>query len=273
MKSGNDLYVVFGGTGVIGKSLIKRLVSENKKVVNISRVNKNEQANKNYQLDLGTASYDDIMRLYTKIRNDFSEYVIKGTFYLATYSTSEKMSKKQLENEPNVVDNIIGLFGEPFLYMSSYAVMDDTKFKSGDVKINYRRAKTNTEKVITNFSELEVYALRVPAVYGGSDNHRAVYKIAERLKNNKDVCIHDNKILFVYLKEVVDEIMSIYSKDGLFPNSYEDFDLDNVFVLEKQELPLLNIVFNLKTVFKSSSDIIIDISDEEDAFIRTILND
>lgn len=257
MKSGNK-YLVFGGTGVIGRALIKELKSFNGYVVNVSLKNENPDADENILLDLSeNTDILDMISLERQLGHEFEE-----VFYLASYSTSATMNRRQLTNEPLVLENIIQTFECMISYASSYAVYDETDFEPTEIKYYYQRAKQQSETVIRNYLNdigVNIRGFRIPAVYGGEDNTRALYKIADKLKRDEDVILDKTIVSFCYVGDVVSALLS------------DNKGIDGVVSIDAVEVNLLETVTALKSKLHSVSEIIIDPNDDVKDLVRLIL--
>ena len=252
----NKNILVFGGTGLIGTALIKELKKYNNTITNVSLKNDNALADRNIKMNLSQEI--SVEELENIKKNDFIIEEYDEVFYLATYSTSDKMNKIQLANECTILENICTVFvnGTRLSYASSYAVHDKTTYPKGDVKNTYRQAKIDSERVlekhIDRFKNIRVF--RIPAVYGGTDNNRALYRIAKKIKNNEDVVIDKDEIQFQYLNEVIDYLLS--SEEGFIDMQCETVNLRSIVNSLKIELQSTSNVTEVTDITQSEIDLI-----------------
>ena len=256
MKSGSNC-LVFGGTGLIGTSLINRLKAKGHTVVNVSTT-ESCGADENVIMSLGT---DTSIHTLSKIEDKFPPF--DEVFHLASHSTSTKMNKIQLGAEHDVLESIIQTFDCRITYASSYAVYDETKFQKGDVKNNYRQAKRDTEIVIREYQnddEFNVRGFRIPAVYGGESNTRVLYRIREKLEKDETIVLDKTDIIFCYVNDVIDGLLS------------DDKGVSGIVEIEATSVPMLEIVTALRGELNSNSVIEIELTYDEQHLMDTILS-
>lgn len=255
MKNGINA-LVLGGTGVIGKELIKRLKKDDNTVTNISLNSESELADYNFKMDLSDMDLKQLLELSDSLNIDV-------VYYLATYSTTKTMKKSYLLQEGNILDLIIQAFDCSIRYASSYAVMDDTIYPKNNIKNEYRKAKQNGEEVVNFYADLDfdVVAFRIPAVYGGENNERAIYKIVQNLKDNKDIVLDKTFIEFCYVEAVIDSLLCD-------ENAYK-----GIVQIPSEKVHLKGLVERLKYELKSTSTIIDNIppTQSEVDFIEHLL--
>lgn len=181
-----------------------------------------------------------------KLTESLEEYAVTRVYCLATYSTRNTMNKISLNREADILDNIIQAFDCSVRYASSYAVYDDNKYQKGDIQINYIRAKRDAEAKVTFYAGLDfdVVGYRIPAVYGGENNVRAMYKIVKKLKENEEIVLDKDVIEFCYISDVVD---SLLSTKGCW---------DGIVEVPSEKVNLKTIVLRLKAELQSTSNII-----------------
>ena len=264
----NKNILVFGGTGLIGTALIKELKKYDNTVTNISLKNESPYADKNIKMNLAQVTLSEIESI---CKNDFKTESYDEVFYLATYSTSDKMNKMQLMNEATTLEYICRTFKHSRIsYASSYAVHDKTIYPKGDVKNAYKVAKMNSERVleehINNFRNIRVF--RIPAVYGGSDNDRALYRVAKKIQNNIDVVINKDEISFQYLDEVVDYLIS--DEEGFIDIQCEVVNFRSIVNRLKIELNSTSNITEVTDISQSEIDLIEELLDSLNTEINTV---
>lgn len=255
MKSGSNC-LVFGGTGLIGTALINRLKARGHTVVNVSTT-ESCGADDNVIMSLGV---DTSIQSLSEIEDKFPPF--DEVFHLASHSTATEMNKIQLGVEHDVLESIIQTFDCRISYASSYAVYDESKFPKGDVKNNYRQAKRDTEIVIREYqndNEFNVRGFRIPAVYGGEDNTRALYRIKERLEKDEAIVLDKTNVIFCYVVDVVDGLLS------------DNKGIEGMVDIDAVEVPMLEMVTALKNKLNSNSRIEIELTVDEQTLMDTIL--
>lgn len=261
MKNGVKTILVFGGTGLIGTALIKRLKARNYAVVNVSLNNESPLADLNIKMNISDKhEIEDLQHIKdqfferSSLDEDFDE-----VYFLASYSTSEKMNKITLSNERDTVENIIKAFNGRISYASSYAVFDESKFGKGDIKESYRNAKIETDKMLFRYIDKgvrSVRSFRIPAVYGGENNNRALYKIRGKLEKHETIILDKDFIEYVYINELIDDLVG---------------DKVGFIAVGAHKASLINVVCALKEELESQSVIVPNTTDEEEKLIKCIL--
>ena len=238
MKSGIKV-LVFGGTGVIGTELIKKLKADGNIVTNVSKTTESGLADINLKMDLGAVDLTKMLELSEAIDVDI-------VYYLATYSTTDKMTKASLKQEAYILDMVIQAFNCSVRYASSYAVTDTIAYPKNDVRNYYREAKKEGEKTISFYANLDydVVSFRIPAVYGGENNNRAMYKVINSLYKNETVELKKETVEFCYVEDVVNTMIDDRcSHTGLIQ-------------IPTEKINLKNLVYRLKGTLCSTSEII-----------------
>lgn len=247
--------LVLGGTGVIGTELIKDFKNKGHFVVNVSKNNVSPYADLNYKIDLSHS-----VGVGTDINWD-------EIFMLSSYSTLDKMDLAYFENERENIKYL--LKSNPrvkFYYISSYAVLDKTNYPTDSIRYQYRRSKLLAEKLLTvmHATGHTVHSLRIPAVYGGENNNRSIYRIVDRLEQNLPIDITGDAEV-CYTEDIVD-----------FYDEYttsKSWNTDIVSTIPAININLSRLILKIKEELNSTSEITVKLNNDEIDIMNEVLGE
>lgn len=211
--------IIFGGTGFIGRSLIKKISNEKYKLKIMTHFKKNKNKYKKFQGNiLSKRSFEDqirdndvIINLIGQYENDLLDFIelnMKGGINLL-----ESCVKKK--NVRIILISSVNVYKENFQKPSKE---NDNPIP----KTTYGKIKLLTEQLYKIYSEiynLDVIILRLGNIYGHDKKDGLISNIIKAIKSNKSITITHNGNQFrdyLFIDDAVDGILSAikYKKKG-----------------------------------------------------------
>ena len=232
----NKVWLIFGGSGFIGKNLILDLVKTNKIIcVDFDKKNNsdllkllNQREKKNLTLiRKSIVNYYDIENIFKKYYFD----IIINLAALTSVNETTQYPKKTKEINIKGFKNILNLMQkykkEKIIYASSSAVYGENNFVNNEKmklkpKSLYGKTKFENEKKANEFYKkfnILSVGLRFSNIYGKYQKSNSLYsavisKWMHLLKLRKSIIIHDNKKIlrdFCHVSDVVSSIKLSYN--------------------------------------------------------------
>lgn len=241
-------YVVFGGTGFIGKNLVRYLRSKGEEVLSISRAGNNDS------IAIDIKNYEEFSRIKYEpqvIINCASQVPLSGISSEDSYFTSQLFStnvigglniaKWAIEIQAAKVFNLSTLVVSkkpwPDPLIENYISLPEGKH------VGYAMSKLSQELVmnecLSNNSNINLTHLRLSAVYGvGMKPEGILYKLMNDLRNNNDIELTNsikNTLNFINVNDVC-RLIFLLSNQSSIPSVLNLANGKSVSVMELAEL-------------------------------------
>lgn len=241
-------YVVFGGTGFIGKNLVRYLRSKGEEVLSISRAGNNDS------IAIDIKNYEEFSRIKYEpqvIINCASQVPLSGISSEDSYFTSQLFStnvigglniaKWAIEIQAAKVFNLSTLVVSkkpwPDPLIENYISLPEGKH------VGYAMSKLSQELVmnecLSNNSNINLTHLRLSAVYGvGMKPEGILYKLMNDLRNNNDIELTNsikNTLNFINVNDVC-RLIFLMSNQSSIPSVLNLANGKSVSVMELAEL-------------------------------------
>jgi nucleoside-diphosphate-sugar epimerase len=238
--------LVTGGTGFIGRALVKRLIKEGYQVRLTTRRNPEDVKIENAEVI--KVSFNDVESLKKAVEG------CSGVFHLAALISGcsrEEFEKANVKSTENVVSAVNAQEKKPefFIYSSSLASggpsqnpeMPRTEQMKDEPVSNYGRTKLAAETFVKQLDgSIKWTILRPPIVYGKND--AGISKVARWVKRGfmVNMCAGDVFFNFIYLGDLIEVMITAIKNPATKGQTY--------FVCENKHYPWM---FFIDSIAKS----------------------
>ena len=218
---GNQLILVTGATGFVGKHLVKKLIANNFSVAVIARKTSN--------INFFIKNNIKIFYVENDIKSIF-ENKINGIIHIATSYGQNGLISDIFQT--NVVFPL-QLLEEGIKHNIEFFINTDTFFTKSkseyDHLNNYTKSKTIFVELIQQFSSItKIINFKLEHVFGeGDSENKFVAQIIQRLKTNEvsiDLTDGSQKRDFIYIDDVIEAYLTVLNKIESF-SSFSEFEV------------------------------------------------
>lgn len=251
--------LVFGGTGFLGSSLVKRLLRENLVVLAYRRASKGFLETFHHENLIYFSSLDDEI---------LEKYNILAVFHLASIISNQKLFYREFDDANikftlDIISLVKKLKIQQFIYSSTCSVFskpkEDVVFNEDSVPnplSYYAITKFVAEKILAielAGKETQVTIMRFPSIFGRNDSTGIINTFLTLAKEEKKIEVFSQGKRFrnlVYIDSAVEALYKAY----LCKNKLESYEL--FLVGSSDSMKIIDIANMIINITKSKSQVI-----------------